>query len=96
MIHTPGKFEGEFYATRAVYDIAGDGMLDEIGSVDELGWYASYSGPIRGRGPFHAIVSENCRGCVHGAFYDTAAELEVAWAAIEAEYENFYEQGDTQ
>ena len=90
MIRDLGKFECELYATRAVYDMAGDGMLTDIGSVDELGWYACYSGTIRGRGPFHVIVSEDSQGFVHGEYFDTEADMEKAWAAIEGEYETLY------
>ena len=90
MIRYPGKFEGELYATRAIYDIAGEGMLSDIGSVDELGWYACYSGLIRGRGPFHVIISEDSQGLVLGEYFDTEQELEKAWEGIEQEYEKFY------
>lgn len=89
MIRSLGKFEGEMYATRAVYDMAGDGMLDDIGSVDELGWYVRYSGTIRGRGPFHCIISEDSQGFVRGTFYDTEAECDTAWSSIEAEYDAY-------
>jgi hypothetical protein len=91
VIRYPGKFEGEMYATRAVYDMAGHGMLDDIGSVDELGWYCAYSGNIRGRGPFHVIISEDSQGFVRGEYFDTEAEMQRAWAAIEAQYERLWE-----
>lgn len=96
MIRTLGKFEGELYATRAVYDLSMDGMLDdEIGSCDELGWYARYSGPIRCRGPFHMILSVDSQGSVHGEYFDSEQDLDAAWQGIESEYEAFYAQQET-
>ena len=96
MIKHLGKFEGELYATRAVYDMSMDGMLDDIGCVDELGWYASYSGLIRGRGPFHVIISEDSQGFVRGEYFDTEDELNAAWAAIKDEYTKFYEANENE
>lgn len=94
-IKGPGKFEGETYAVRWVYDQAGHGFLDDVGSVDELGWYAKYSGKIKGRGPFHVIINEDSQGFVSGEFFDTDKQINKAWERIEKEYEDFYaEQGD--
>ena len=94
MIKQLGKFEGELYATRAVYDMSMDGMLDNIGSADELGWYACYSGPIRGKGPFHVIISEDSQGFVRGEYFDSEETMEKAWSAIEKEYSRHYEESE--
>jgi hypothetical protein len=97
MIQYPGKFEGELYATRAVWDMAGDhGVDEELGSTDELGWFCKYSGTIRGRGPFHVIVSEDSQGFVHGEYFDTESEMIEAWAQIETEYNCFYTEQEGQ
>jgi hypothetical protein len=85
-----GKFEGETYAAKFAYDYPDD----EIGSVDELGWYGKFSGKIKGRGPFHIIVNENSDGFVSGTFYDTPSQLKRAWARIEKEYENLADEND--
>ena len=97
MIRTLGKFEGELYATRYVYDLSVDGGIDEdIGESDALGWYGRFSGTIRGRGPFHIIISENSQGFVHGEFFDTEEQMNAAWSQIETEYDLFYEErGET-
>ena len=92
-IKGPGKFEGENYVTRYVYDVAGDGMLDNIGSVDELGWFARFSGKVKGRGPFHVIVSEDSNGFVYGQYFPSEKALEKRWAQIEREYERYYDEG---
>jgi hypothetical protein len=89
-IKGPGKFEGETYAAKFAYDYPDD----EIGSVDELGWYGKLSGKIKGRGPFHIIVNENSDGFVSGTFYDTPSQLKRAWARIEKEYENLADEND--
>lgn len=86
-IKGPGKFEGETYAARFAYE----NPDDEIGSSDELGWFGRFSGKIKGRGPFHIIVSEDSNGFVHAEFFDSEKELNDAWAEIESEYEKYYE-----
>ena len=91
MILYPGKFEGELHATRAVYDMAGDGFIEDCGDVQTCGWYARYSGPIRGRGPFHVIISEDSQGFVHGEYFESQEEFDAAWAEVEehcAEFDN--------
>jgi hypothetical protein len=90
-IKGPGKFEGETYAARFAYE----NPDEEMGSVDELGWWGKFSGKIKGKGPFHIIVREDSQGFVYGEFYDTKKELESTWARFEREYEQFYaDQGE--
>ena len=87
-----GKFGGESYVAKWVYETA-DGT-DELGSVDELGWYVKYSGKVKGRGPFHLIVREDSQGFVRGEFYNTEKELDRAWNGIERAYDEFYGEQD--
>lgn len=87
-IKGPGKFEGETYAARYAHE----NYDDDIGSVDELGWFGKFSGKIKGRGPFHIIVEETNQGFVYGKIYDTVAEFNKKWRQIEREYEKYYEQ----
>lgn len=88
-IKGPGKFEGETYVAKHIYE---NNFTDaEIGSVDELGWYGRFSGKLKGRGPFHVIVSESSDGFVSGEFFDTEKQMMKAWRGIEQEYENFGE-----
>lgn len=86
-IKGPGKFEGEKYATRYAYE----NPDEEIGSMDELGWYGRFSGSIKGRGPFLIIVNENSDGFVTGEFFPDRKEFDRAWRNIGREYEKFYE-----
>jgi hypothetical protein len=89
-IKGPGKFEGETYIARYVHEEPDE----DIGSVDELGWYGRFSGKIKGRGPFHLYVFEGSQGFVTASFFDTKAELDDAWDEIEAAYSNYYDEGD--
>ncbi len=90
-----GKFEGELYATKYAYESTLDGCSEELGDSETFGWYATFSDKIKGRGPFHIIVSENSQGFVSGTYYDTAEELAAAWQALETKYDQFCEdQGE--
>jgi hypothetical protein len=91
-IKGPGKFEGETYLVRDLYD---KGVDEEIGSSDELGWFGRFAGKIKGRGPFYVIITENSMGFVSGSFYNNEEELEDAWQEIVAEYDEYYgEEGE--
>ena len=96
MIRHPGKFEGELYATRAIYELVGDGTCDELGDVDGFGWYARFSGTVRGRGPLYCIISEDSQGFVYGRYFDDAANLDRAWSCLEAEYAEFCEERESE
>jgi len=87
-----GKFEGELYATKYAYVSALDGCSEELGDCESFGWYGQFSGKIKGRGPFHIIVSENSQGFVSGTYYNTTEQLAAAWSALESEYEKFCEE----
>jgi hypothetical protein len=89
-IKGPGKFEGELRIIQWVYEEPDE----EVGSVDALGWYGRYSGKIKGRGPFHVIVSENSQGFVSGRTFASEKELEKVWDAILDEYDEYYEEDE--
>lgn len=91
-IKGPGKFEGETYVAKWVYETSDGG----IGDVDGPGWYDYYSGKIKGRGPFHLIVSEDSQGFVSATFYDTKAQMEKAWARVERGVDRFYDEQDSE
>ena len=90
MIKNPGKFENEMYATRFAYDNADD----SLGESDGFGWYGIFSGPIKGRGPFHIIVREDSQGFVYGEYFDTEEALNKAWEALGSEYSQFCEESE--
>lgn len=86
-IKGPGKFEGETYAGRYAYE----NVDEELGDVQDFGWYGNFSGKIKGRGPFHIITREDSQGFVYGEFYDTEKQMRAAWRRLEREYEKFNE-----
>lgn len=83
-----GKFEGEMYAGRYAYE----NVDDELGDVQDFGWYGNFSRKIKGCGPFHIIVRENSQGFVYGEFFDTEAAMRKAWSRLERDYEKFSEE----
>lgn len=87
-IKGPGKFEGELHVTRYAHE----NYDEDIGDVQELGWYGRFSGPIKGRGPFHIIVRENDQGFVYGKLYDSEQQINADWGEIVKEYEKLYEE----
>jgi hypothetical protein len=88
-IRRPGKFS--LFIDRYAYEYPDD----EIGRVDELGWYGYFSGKIKGRGPFHLIVSEDNYGFVTSEIFDSKKSLDKSWARIVKAYDRFYdEQGE--
>lgn len=89
-IKGPGKYEGELYATRYAHE----NPDDELGDVQDFGWFGRFSGKIKGRGPFHIITQEDNNGFVYGKFYETESELNDAWDDIETEYAEFGEGED--
>lgn len=87
-IKGPGKFEGETYAGRYAYE----NVDDELGDVQDFGWYGNFSGKIKGRGPFHIIVREDSQGFVYGEFFDTKEKMLKNWSRIEKEYNDFEDE----
>lgn len=87
-IKGPGKYEGELFLTRRVFE---DGSFDdEIGDVENFGWYGLFNGlTIKGQGPFYGIISENNQGFVSGAWYKTEKEMKDKWDEIIQAYDEF-------
>jgi hypothetical protein len=86
MRHGPGKFEAcGNYALVAQW-LHEDGFDEDLGEAEWFGWYARFSGKIKGRGPFHAIVYEDSQGFVEVIYYSSANALETAWYDLETEW----------
>lgn len=60
---------------------------DEVGSVQELGWYGLFNQE-------RAILWETNQGFVYAQDYDNDNALILAWAVVETEYRNFYAESD--
>jgi hypothetical protein len=65
---------------------------EQLGSVDELGWYGMLYGKVKGRGPFYVIVKEDSQGFVTAETYETEKEMRRVWGLIERDYEEYYEE----
>lgn len=96
----PGKFSTILDAY--VYDVSLDGGCDEeLGSVDESGWYGLMRNGFKDHDPLletlnedeqaqltecaGVILSEDSQGFVSVDYYDTDEALNAAWAEIEQE-----------
>jgi hypothetical protein len=86
----PGKFEGcaDDRLAEVLYSIStGGGCTEEIGSVDELGWF----GLIIHRK--HAyIVSEDSQGFYDYAYYETKEEAQKEYDKIESAIADEYDE----
>lgn len=83
--YSKSKFANEI--AEKYYEMSLDGSHDEeIGSVDELGWYAIFRA-IDSTGKT-VIVHEDSQGFVDAEEY-TTEQGETAWYDIEREYETF-------
>ena len=74
-----------------------DGGCDEIGSVDELGWYVRINlddAEQADSGFAGCILSQDSDGFKSCYWHDSLEALDAAWADIEAEYEAYYESAD--
>jgi hypothetical protein len=92
-----GKFEGTHYyhVVQWLYQQAGESFLDdELGESEGFGWYGKFSDKIKGRGPFHAICTENSQGFFTAVWFRTEAKLNAQWSEIELAYEEFCEEQD--
>ncbi len=92
MKYGPGKFEacGNYsLIARYLYDTSDGGN----GSCQDLGWYDTFSGSLKGR-TVHAIITEDSQGAVDIEFFDSAADLKAREKEYEDAYSLFYEQGD--
>ena len=93
----PGKFEGTHYyhVVQWLYDQAGQSFLDdELGAVDDFGWYGKFSGKIKGRGPFHAICTEDNQGFFSVTWITSEAALDATWSMLETNYDDFCNEED--
>ena len=84
-----GKFEGngDEKLAELLYEASLNGELDEeIGSVDELGWYGRFIDRVD---LLYYILTEDSQGFFSYQQYATLPELNVAWDEIEAMYETF-------
>jgi len=89
-IQGPGKYEGELFLTR----YASENPDDELGDVQDFGWYGNFSGKVKGRGPFHLIVAEDSQGFVTGQTFPTEQAMRAEWERIERAYEQFNDYAD--
>lgn len=98
-----GKFEGNFNCSlaRALYNSSMESGFDEqIGAVDEIGWFAKFDlsdlnikeDGVRVAG---AIVNEDDNGFFTVQTFEDIGMMNREWTNIEQDYEEFYkEQGD--
>ena len=85
MKYGPGKYEGcGNYALTARY-LYEECCDDEIGSVDELGWFGRFDGKLKGA-QVRAIVCEDNQGFVDVEYFDTTEALDRKWSDIENAY----------
>lgn len=84
----PGKFEGNEsqLMAQAVYQASLDGTDEELGDVDNFGWY----GLVKGK-RYSFILSEDSQGFVT-VNYGTHAEMKAQWDKIEKAYDEFYNE----
>jgi len=85
----PGKFEACGPVGEYLYDLVGEGGQDEeIGSVDELGWYGLFTDTGLKCAP-HAILREDSQGFVEVERIDDRQEALDRWGNVLIEYEVF-------
>jgi antirestriction protein len=85
------NYEEPRYPPDELDDLFGDGPNEEIGSVDELGWYGLVRHEDRSGG---LILIQDEQGFRHVRESPDDEALTVQWAAIQQEYATFYEQRD--
>ena len=91
MRYGPGKFENCGNHALVSQWVYMGGFDEEIGNSGELGWHARFSGTIKGRGPFHALVSEDNNGFVSVTWYHSEIKLNRAWDRVEEAYGGYDE-----
>jgi hypothetical protein len=88
----PGKFEGEPLLTEILWDLGGD---EDLGDSESFGFYALYLGltakEVGGSigSTRAAILHEGSQGFVTGSYYDSDADAQRAWEALERDYDEF-------
>lgn len=98
MDHGTPEFSISKYDTRTAerLDEDGFGPDEEIGSVDELGWYGLYL-PSLGDGYWleePVILYNNSQGFVYTITEDSGGTIEEKWSEILREYDEFYHTVD--
>lgn len=87
----------ERFTDDAMWEVSMDGGCDEIGSVDELGWYGRIDfddAEQADSGFAGCILSQDSNGFKNCDWHDSREALDATWADIEAEYEAYYESAD--
>jgi hypothetical protein len=83
------NFEVRRYSDAELDELFGESRDEEAGSVDELGWY----GLVKHEGrPGGLILIQDEQGFRHVREVADDEALAVQWAAVQQEYETFYEQ----
>jgi hypothetical protein len=85
----PGKFEGNENEQLAelLHEASLNGELDEeIGSVDELGWYGRFIDRVD---LFYYILNEDSQGFFSYEQYPDLPSMNQAWEEIESMYATF-------
>lgn len=72
-------------------DLFGQQPDEQIGSVDELGWFGLARHHVR---PGGLVLNQNEQGFRGVWITDSAGQLEARWAAIEEDYDRFYRRRD--
>lgn len=85
------NYEEPRYPPDELDDLFGEGPNEEIGSVDELGWYGLVKHEDR---PGGLILIQDEQGFRHVREAPDDEALTIQWAAIQQEYATFYEQRD--
>jgi antirestriction protein len=84
-------YEERRYSDTELDALFGEQPTEVVGSVDDLGWY----GLIKHDGqPGGLILIQDDQGCRRVREVPTNDALDVQWAAVQQEYETFYEQRD--
>lgn len=73
------------------------GFDEEIGSVDEIGWYGLLL-TVDGfpDGPRHGIISEDRQGFKHLTTYPTVEAARAEWALLEKLYEDLWDNNENE
>lgn len=94
---TPGKFEQSGAVGEALHHISMDGGADaQLGDVESFGFYELFDGvKLPGhRKKVYAIGHENDQGFYDVELFDTREELQEAWEAYEADYDDYLSEAD--
>lgn len=89
----PGRWEGfDRRLAKALDDAIGTGCCEESGDVDGPGWFARVDRSGTGRGGY--IISVDSQGFHHAEPFATDRALNHAWANVERETGDWYDDAD--